>query len=59
MAGLDIARVQPETHVLHVDTRVWTRVVGGLVVEVLAMLVGVVAAGVARLCLVQDLSQWT
>ena len=27
MAGLDIARVQPETHVLHVDTRVWTRVV--------------------------------
>ena len=59
MAGLDIARVQPETHVLDVDTRVWTRVVGGLVVEELAVLVGVVAAGVTGLCLVQDLSQWT
>ena len=56
MTGLDIARVQPEAHVLHVDTRVWTRVVGGLVVEVLAVLVGVVAAGVAGLRLVQDLS---
>ena len=59
MAGFDIARVQAETHVLHVDTRVGTRVVGGLVVEVLTVLVGVVAAGVAGLCLVQDLSQWT